>query len=97
MRPLPAAPMVAVSSPFRATANLLGLAWWARIDTRNPDVTYWFGPFVRRGSLERELEAFMADLRAEQPGVHLRRCGMAACTCALLPRDAMWLCVCVAQ
>ena len=69
MRPLPAAPMVAVSSPFRATANLLGLAWWARIDTRNPDVTYWFGPFVRRGSLERELEAFMADLRAEQPGV----------------------------
>ena len=69
MRPLPAAPMVAVSSPFRATANLLGLAWWARIDTRNPDVTYWFGPFVRRGSLERELQAFMADLRAEQPGV----------------------------
>ena len=61
--------MVAVSSPFRATANLLGLAWWARIDTRNPDVTYWFGPFVRRGSLERELEAFMADLRAEQPAV----------------------------
>ena len=61
--------MVAVSSPFRATANLLGLAWWARIDTRNPDVTYWFGPFVRRSSLERELEAFMADLRAEQPGV----------------------------
>ena len=61
--------MVAVSSPFRATANLLGLAWWARIDTRNPDVTYWFGPFVRRGSLERELGAFMADLRAEQPGV----------------------------
>ena len=61
--------MVAVSSPFRATANLLGLAWWARIDTRNPDVTYWFGPFVRRSSLERELEAFMADLRAEQPSV----------------------------
>ena len=42
--------MVAVSSPFRATANLLGLAWWARIDTRNPDVTYWFGPFVRRAT-----------------------------------------------
>ena len=55
--------------PLRSLANGLGVAWWARVETSGPDVTYWFGPFVRRGSLERELEAFMADLRAEQPGV----------------------------
>ena len=46
---------------LRASANLLGLAWWARVESRNPDVTYWFGPFVRRSTLERELETFLSD------------------------------------
>ena len=57
------------SSMLRASANLLGLAWWARVDSRSPDVTYWFGPFVRRGTLERELEGFLNDLRSESPAV----------------------------
>ncbi len=69
MNPRPDSPMGAFSSPFRATANVLGLAWWARVDTRNPDVTYWFGPFVRRSTLEKELQTFLADLRSEQPAV----------------------------
>ena len=53
------------SAPFRATANAMGLAWWARVDTRQPDVTYWFGPFVRRQTLEADLPGFLADLRSE--------------------------------
>jgi hypothetical protein len=53
--------------PVRSSANALGLAWWARVRTRDPDVTYWFGPYVRRASLERELVAFLDDLRSEEP------------------------------
>ncbi|NBP98286.1 MAG: DUF1816 domain-containing protein, partial [Synechococcaceae bacterium WB6_3A_227] len=51
------------SAPLRATANALGLAWWARVDTRQPDVTYWFGPYVRRHTLECKLPAFLAVAR----------------------------------
>ncbi|WP_461556971.1 DUF1816 domain-containing protein, partial [Synechococcus sp.] len=57
------------SAPLRATANALGLAWWARVDTRQPDVIYWFGPYVRRHTLEAKLPAFLADLRSEAPAV----------------------------
>jgi hypothetical protein len=53
--------------PVRSSANALGLAWWARVRTRDPDVTYWFGPYLRRSSLERELRPFLEDLRAEEP------------------------------
>jgi hypothetical protein len=31
-------------------------------------VTYWFGPFVRRSTLETQLPAFLADLSSEAPG-----------------------------
>ena len=41
--------------PLRSLANGLGMAWWARVETEGPDVTYWFGPFVTRRGLEREL------------------------------------------
>lgn len=51
----------------RGSANALGLAWWARVRTSDPDVTYWFGPYARRSSLERELPAFLDDLRSEEP------------------------------
>ena len=53
--------------PVRRCANGLGLAWWARVRTQAPAVTYWFGPFVRRSTLERHLPAFLDDLRAEGP------------------------------
>ncbi|MDP7327230.1 MAG: DUF1816 domain-containing protein, partial [Prochlorococcaceae cyanobacterium ETNP7_MAG_30] len=32
--------------PLRSLVNSFGLAWWARVETRDPDVTYWYGPFV---------------------------------------------------
>jgi hypothetical protein len=53
--------------PMRSVANGLGLAWWARVETRSPDAVYWFGPFVRRSTLEAALPSFLDDLRAESP------------------------------
>ena len=53
--------------PVRRCANGLGLAWWARVSTQGPDVTYWYGPFVRRSTLEAQLPAFLDDLRSESP------------------------------
>ena len=53
--------------PVRRCANGLGLAWWARVRTQSPQVTYWFGPFVRSSTLETSLPAFLEDLRAESP------------------------------
>ena len=53
--------------PVRRCANGLGLAWWARVRTQSPDVTYWFGPFVRRSTLEGALAGLLEDLRSESP------------------------------
>ena len=60
-------PMNPLLWPVRSVANGLGLAWWARVQTRSPDAVYWFGPFVRRSTLEAALEPFLADLRSEAP------------------------------
>ena len=38
--------------PLRSLANGVGMAWWARVETTGPDVTYWFGPFLTRKGLE---------------------------------------------
>ena len=53
--------------PLRSLANGLGLAWWARVETSGPDVTYWFGPFVTRRGLEQELPEFLEDVNGEEP------------------------------
>ncbi len=53
--------------PVRSLANGLGLAWWARVETRSPDAVYWYGPFVRRSTLEAALAPFLDDLRSESP------------------------------
>ena len=53
--------------PLRSLANGLGAAWWARIQTSGPDVTYWFGPFITRKGLENELGSFLDDVKSEQP------------------------------
>lgn len=52
----------------RSAANVLGVAWWARVESRSPDCIYWFGPYTRRRSLEADLPAFLADLQSEAPG-----------------------------
>ncbi len=54
--------------PLRSLANGLGMAWWARVQTHTPEMTYWFGPFVRRQELDAALQPFLDDLRSEAPG-----------------------------
>jgi len=51
----------------RSLLNQLGLAWWARVETRAPDAEYWVGPFGRRRSLELALPPFLRDLQSEGP------------------------------
>ena len=40
---------------IRNFGNKLGLAWWAKIETLNPNATYWYGPFLSKRSLEDNL------------------------------------------
>ena len=55
-------------SPIRAIrrfVNKLGLAWWAKVETSEPDVIYWFGPFLTRRRLKKNLNPFIKDLSDE--------------------------------
>ena len=52
---------------LRSLGNSIGLAWWAKVETNQPDVTYWFGPFLTRRSLKVRLTGFVDDLSAESP------------------------------
>ncbi len=52
----------------RSFGNMLGLTWWARVETNDPKVTYWFGPFLTRRSLRSNLSIFVEDL--SQEGAH---------------------------
>ena len=50
---------------FRALFNVIGFAWWAKVETSEPKVTYWFGPFLTRRSLVGKLSAFSQELSIE--------------------------------
>ena len=52
---------------LRSLGNSFGLAWWAKVETIQPEVTYWFGPFLTRRSLYVKLNGFVDDLSAESP------------------------------
>ena len=52
---------------FRNFGNILGVAWWAKVETKDPDVVYWFGPFITRTSLKKKLRNFLDDLSLEGP------------------------------
>ena len=47
---------------IRKLGNKLGLAWWAKIETNEPSVTYWFGPFITKRSLKENMPSFIKDL-----------------------------------
>ena len=49
----------------RSFGNNLGLAWWAKVETSAPNVTYWFGPFLTRRNLKTSLSSFLEDLSIE--------------------------------
>ncbi len=48
-------------------SNLLGIAWWARIQTVEPDAIYWFGPFLSHRALTKNLKVFLNDIQGESP------------------------------
>ena len=52
---------------LRSLGNSFGLAWWAKVETSQPNVTYWFGPFLTRRSLKIKLTGFLGDLSVEGP------------------------------
>ena len=43
---------------IRNFGNKLGLAWWAKIETENPNATYWYGPFLTKRSLKENIFFF---------------------------------------
>ena len=50
---------------IRTFGNKIGLAWWAKVETQSPEVTYWFGPFLTKRSLRGNLNSFLEDLNEE--------------------------------
>ena len=50
---------------IRNLGNKLGLAWWAKIETQQPNATYWYGPFITKRSLNENITSFISDLTDE--------------------------------
>ena len=50
---------------IRNFGNKLGLAWWAKVETVNPSALYWYGPFLTKKGLNKNLEKFLTDLSEE--------------------------------
>ena len=50
---------------IRNFGNKLGLAWWAKIETENPNTIYWYGPFITKRSLKENISSFLKDLSDE--------------------------------
>tara|TARA_B000000532_G_C18561595_1_gene274477 strand:- start:171 stop:470 length:300 start_codon:yes stop_codon:yes gene_type:complete len=50
---------------IRNFGNKLGLAWWAKIETQQPNTTYWYGPFITKRSLKQNMSSFIKDLTNE--------------------------------
>ncbi len=48
-----------------AFLNVIGWAWWAKLETNNPKATYWFGPFVTRRYLCEHLTNMVKELERE--------------------------------
>ena len=50
---------------IRNFGNKLGLAWWAKIETEEPNTVYWFGPFITKRSLNENITSFINELHDE--------------------------------
>ena len=50
---------------IRNFGNNLGLAWWAKIETKQPNTIYWYGPFITKRSLKQNITSFIKDLSDE--------------------------------
>ncbi len=49
------------------TCNSLGFAWWAKVETSQPETTYYFGPFFSKVALKKNLKGFLIDISKEKP------------------------------
>ena len=49
-------------------SNLIGIAWWAQVETLEPNATYWFGPFLSCERLRTQLNLFLNEISEEAPG-----------------------------
>lgn len=58
-----------VTSFFRFLEQQVDNAWWVRIQTENPEYTYYFGPFESRAIAQTKLSGFVDDLNDEQAQV----------------------------
>ena len=50
---------------IRNLGNKLGLAWWAKIETKQPEATYWFGPFITKRSLNENISSFITQKKCD--------------------------------
>ena len=59
--------MLSFTRVIRSLVNAFGLAWWAKVETSQPNVIYWFGPFLSRKTLKIALMVFIKELSSENP------------------------------
>jgi hypothetical protein len=50
---------------FTSLLESVGLAWWIKIVTDNPECTYYFGPFLSQTEAEEARPGFIEDLESE--------------------------------
>jgi hypothetical protein len=66
-----------ISAIWTDILNLLGQAWWIRISTRQPNCTYYFGPFSCKEEAGTAIDGYIEDLESEAAqGIQtqVRRC-----------------------
>lgn len=51
---------------FTNMLQVVGLAWWVKIDTQHPRCTYYFGPFVSKQEATTYQSGYIEDLTGEK-------------------------------
>jgi hypothetical protein len=51
----------------KVASTEMGKAWWVEVTTRQPDCTYYFGPFADSQEAQQAEAGYIQDLRQEGP------------------------------
>ena len=57
--------------------NVLGQAYWVKIETKQPSCTYYFGPFLKAKDAQSAQAGYLEDLSQEGASnivVNIKRC-----------------------
>ncbi|PMB17234.1 DUF1816 domain-containing protein [Fischerella thermalis] len=57
--------------------EIIGLAWWIEVVTKNPTCTYYFGPFISANKAQIEKNGYVEDLIEEGAiifHIEIKRC-----------------------